>query len=1090
MHTMILQRSRRQASARLPVGLLFLCLSLFITTDLHAQTIMPLPSYYTTYNGNVRGFWFQAPTDFRIVGVRVPTDVGTAPQNIQVFKLPSAPPEYSAGPTTNYTTLGVWYNVNTTTMIPCDILVQSGDYIGIVGARGSNGSSMANSYGPNGPFTSSIFGIPTTITRFGHQGNTFPITGAVWQEAAYNVCRVEIYYTSAVTGPNDAGIYSIDSPPVPFCAGQYDVKVTLKNFGTNQLTSANINWSINGVQQSPYSWSGLLDTLNQTTRQTQVTLGSYNFLTNTPYTITAWTTMPNGVQDTVNHNDSASISGQAALVGTFTIGGANPDYLTFAAAVKDLNTFGLCGPVVFNVRSGTYKEQISIGDIAGASSVNTVTFQSESGNNADVNLTYGATSYASNYVVEIDGAEYVTFKDMTIRATGSTYAYVLYFPSTSEHVTFESCELVGNNTTSTSSSRSVIYSDYGNDNYLTFRNCGIREGSYGMMLRGSGSTSPEEYTTVENCEFTGQYYYYPAYFYYSSYITFVDNTIEFTGPAYYYRYAAYFGYGDNNTIERNTFLIDGGTYAYGLYLYFQNYYRSGTSRVVNNFITIMNTSYVYYGLRNYYSYNTYVAHNTIYSNSRMYYSSYSDYYYGILAQYYSQGNEYINNIGYLENSSSTTGKVFTTYPTSSSYYPTAMDYNVWYTKSPILAYYAGANRADLPALQAASGMDQNSISKPVEFADVNTGDLHLTGASEDDDDLAGILLPTVTEDIDHNPRVIPYRGADEACYILPGSLNYEFVDRLGLAAAYAEAPGSVGVKYSVTFPEFASTVTFTVQFYDPFTNQLVYETSFSAAKQNGVPLQGTTYITLPADLPPGAYRMEVVFNTMNSCGNYRNYMPYASALLVVPEGRTPCVVWPGDANNDGVVNYTDRRELNRYIYDAMLRTTWLNGPKRYLVDQETNPFTYLEWKPQASSPWQTPEGCYMDTDGNGVINNLDYIAMKMNWSKMTPWFGGNPKSEPGTAAGFTLDQNYPNPFYPSTLIRCAVPEASSMHLVVTDALGRRVYEEQRDQMEQGMHEIPFDGSQLPSGTYIATMTMTGIASGATYTKTIKMALMR
>ena len=40
----------------------------------------------------------------------------------------------------------------------------------------------------------------------------------------------------------------------------------------------------------------------------------------------------------------------------------------------------------------------------------------------------------------------------------------------------------------------------------------------------------------------------------------------------------------------------------------------------------------------------------------------------------------------------------------------------------------------------------------------------------------------------------------------------------------------------------------------------------------------------------------------------------------------------------------------------------------------------------------------------------------------------------------------------------------------------------------GIHDVQFDGAQLSSGTYIATITMTGVESGMTFTKTIKMAL--
>lgn len=64
---------------------------------------------------------------------------------------------------------------------------------------------------------------------------------------------------------------------------------------------------------------------------------------------------------------------------TYTIGGASPTYATFAATVTDLNTNGLVGngPVTFNVRNGTYKEQISINAITNVSFNDSIIFKSE-----------------------------------------------------------------------------------------------------------------------------------------------------------------------------------------------------------------------------------------------------------------------------------------------------------------------------------------------------------------------------------------------------------------------------------------------------------------------------------------------------------------------------------------------------------------------------------------------------------------------------------------------------------------------------------------------------------------------------------------
>ena len=85
----------------------------------------------------------------------------------------------------------------------------------------------------------------------------------------------------------------------------------------------------------------------------------------------------------------------------------------------------------------------------------------------------------------------------------------------------------------------------------------------------------------------------------------------------------------------------------------------------------------------------------------------------------------------------------------------ASDHNDINVNGSVLAYWSG-DRADLVALQAASGMDQNSISKGVIFQNANAGDLHLAAPSDDDDDLIGTLLTEVGDDIDKDPRVRPY----------------------------------------------------------------------------------------------------------------------------------------------------------------------------------------------------------------------------------------------------------------------------------------------------------------------------------------------
>lgn len=100
---------------------------------------------------------------------------------------------------------------------------------------------------------------------------------------------------------NDAGVTAINSPATSTCAGAQPLNVTIKNFGVSTLTSATINWSRNGVLQTPFNWSGTL-----TGNATQsITIATPNFASGT-YTIKVWTSSPNGVTDLISYNDSST----------------------------------------------------------------------------------------------------------------------------------------------------------------------------------------------------------------------------------------------------------------------------------------------------------------------------------------------------------------------------------------------------------------------------------------------------------------------------------------------------------------------------------------------------------------------------------------------------------------------------------------------------------------------------------------------------------------------------------------------------------------------------------------------------------------
>ena len=85
---------------------------------------------------------------------------------------------------------------------------------------------------------------------------------------------------------------------------------------------------------------------------------------------------------------------------------------------------------------------------------------------------------------------------------------------------------------------------------------------------------------------------------------------------------------------------------------------------------------------------------------------------------------------------------------------------------------------------------------------------------------------------------------------------------------------------------------------------------------------------------------------------------------------------------------------------------------------------------------------------------------------------------------FYMLQNYPNPFNPSTKIRFAVPEKSSVKIYLHDILGSEIAVMLDEEVNAGIKEIELNGSNLASGVYLVRM----IANN--YQQTIKISLLK
>ncbi len=85
---------------------------------------------------------------------------------------------------------------------------------------------------------------------------------------------------------------------------------------------------------------------------------------------------------------------------------------------------------------------------------------------------------------------------------------------------------------------------------------------------------------------------------------------------------------------------------------------------------------------------------------------------------------------------------------------------------------------------------------------------------------------------------------------------------------------------------------------------------------------------------------------------------------------------------------------------------------------------------------------------------------------------------------FSLSQNFPNPFNPSTTIKFSVPAAGKVTLEVFNVIGEKVALLVDEVKESGNYDVNFDASQLSSGTYLYQL------KAGSFVETKKMILLR
>lgn len=481
-----------------------------------------------------------------------------------------------------------------------------------------------------------------------------------------------------------------------------------------------------------------------------------------------------------------------AMSGIYTIdasGSGARNYATFSAAAADLVSLGVSGAVTFNVAAGSYTDTVYLPAIMGTSATNTITF--DGGDSATTSLAYDNTAVNQRAVILMDGADYVSFKGLTITHDGTLDSWGIRMTNDNDNFTLDACRIEMLTTTSTSeltgigssSSATSQFAETEAGDNITITNCAFINGTYGVHFEVAayGDTN----CVVSNNMFMGNYYRY--YMSDNAYdVTLTGNYAEGMSYSFGYGFAIYDVVGLN--MDRNEVIAP----YYAAYLADVNFDGNapGPSTISNNiFLTAAAGGQEGFYCDDCDTVNIY--YNSCVTNATST-SAYGGYFNDL------RGCDVRNNLFY---GTSNYAAYFADNTTTSSttYGPVTVDYNAYYTVNGANIAYDGGAQATLAAWQGARSNNTNSVSGDPVLVDP-VADARAAGGLLD---AAATPIAGITTDVDGDMRdaTNPDIGADE--YTAPSCLP---VSALNTVMAYADSatvnwinPNGVGTTFTIEY---------------------------------------------------------------------------------------------------------------------------------------------------------------------------------------------------------------------------------------------------------------------------------------------------
>jgi hypothetical protein len=283
------------------------------------------------------------------------------------------------------------------------------------------------------------------------------------------------------------------SSPASLCTGTQDIDIVFQNLSTIPIDSIYLDWEWDGVPQPAVFINTPLDPLDIL----YVTLGQQTIVAGESYNLEAWSYNPDNEPDDILANDTLTTTVHAGLSGVLTIGGATPDYATISAAITALEASGVCDSVIFNIRTGTYTEELNFNYFPSTPNAYAV-FKSETGNAQDVIISQTYNVAGANRLVEMNNVFNVDFRNLRFRALGTQCSNLFYLNSYCTGISITDCELYGTTCNSNTTSGALVSMVNGTKNGITLSDNLFRRGSYGIYVAPGPVSFAQDIAIVNN----------------------------------------------------------------------------------------------------------------------------------------------------------------------------------------------------------------------------------------------------------------------------------------------------------------------------------------------------------------------------------------------------------------------------------------------------------------------------------------------------------------------------------------------------------------------------------------------------------------